>query len=286
MNNFHSFFEDYSVAQSNTIFQSKIFTMKDKYLETIYKSELLNFMIENNILRCNFLNSKKNNCHFLELSSGEKLYLNVLTNFAYTLFRLLDDFNGIMLFDEIELSFHPNWQKKLLSSLIYIQNKISKNKKLYLHLIFTSHSPFILSVLPKENVIFLKDGKQENPDIQQAFGANIHTLLSHGFFMKDGLMGEFAKGKINQIKEFYDENKNLKKEDINFQDKQSDYKLKKDTFRHIQSIIGEPFLKTIMGNYLDELELIFSDENDLINKELEALEERKKYLEKLKNAKN
>ncbi|MDZ7818513.1 MAG: hypothetical protein U5K55_07810 [Aliarcobacter sp.] len=29
------------------------------------------------------------------------------------------------------------------------------------------------------------------------FGANIHTLLSHGFFMKDGLMGEFAKGKID-----------------------------------------------------------------------------------------
>ena len=31
------------------------------------------------------------------------------------------------------------------------------------------------------------------------FGANIHTLLSHGFFMKDGLMGEFAKSKIDDV---------------------------------------------------------------------------------------
>ena len=42
----------------------------------------------------------------------------------------------------------------------------------------------------------------KNIDIQvypniETFGANIHTLLSHGFFMKDGLMGEFAKDKID-----------------------------------------------------------------------------------------
>jgi predicted ATP-binding protein involved in virulence len=204
MNNIHEIMGNYEVPQSNTIFQSKIFKMEDNYLETVYNNELLNLMMNNNILRCNFLNSKKNNCHFLELSSGEKLFLNVLTNFAYTLFRLQDDFNGVMLFDEIELSFHPNWQKRLLKSFIHIQDEISKTKKLYLHLIFTSHSPFILSDLPKENVIFLENGEQKYPfkDNEQTFGANIHTLLSHGFFMKDGLMGEFAKEKIQSVINF------------------------------------------------------------------------------------
>ena len=80
--------------------------------------------------------------------------------------------------------------------------KFIPNKKF--HLVFSSHSPFILSDLLKENVIFLENGIQVYPfeDGKQTFGANIHTLLSHGFFMSDGLMGEFAKSKITKILRF------------------------------------------------------------------------------------
>jgi hypothetical protein len=39
-------------------------------------------------------------------------------------------------------------------------------------------------------------------------------------------------------------------------------------------------------NYLDELEIIFSDNNTLIEKELAEIEKRKVYLEGLKNAQN
>ena len=62
------------------------------------------------------------------------------------------------------------------------------------------------------------------------------------------------------------------------------FKIKK--FNHIQSIIGEQFLQTIIKNYLDDLHLIFSDNKTLIDKELAELEKRKKHLESLKNAKN
>jgi len=261
MNNLHKLLGDYSVPQSNTIFQSRIFRVEDNYLETIYKNELLNFMMNNNILRCNFLNSKKNNCHFLELSSGEKLFLNVLTNFSYTLFRLSDDFRSVMLFDEIELSFHPNWQKRLLKSLIHIQDELSKSKRLYLHLIFTSHSPFILSDLPKENVIFLEKGEQVYPfENKQTFGANIHTLLSHGFFMKAGLMGEFAKGKIEDV--------------INYlNDKESNIKTH-DEAKKIVSIIGEPILKRQLQKMLDSKKLDKMNEIDDLKNQIEMLKNR------------
>lgn len=265
MNNIHEIIGNYEVPQSNTIFQSKIFKMEDNYLETVYNNELLNFMMNNNILRCNFLNSKKNNCHFLELSSGEKLFLNVLTNFAYTLFRLQDDFNGLMLFDEIELSFHPNWQKRLLKSFIHIQNEISKTKKLYLHLIFTSHSPFILSDIPKENVIFLEKGKQVYPKIE-TFGANIHTLLSHGFFMKDGLMGEFAKEKIQSV--------------IDFLNDTGDDNLNQQEAWSIIKIIGEPFLKHKLEEKFHEK---FSTDEEKRTAKIKQLEEE---LERLKNVKS
>ena len=60
-------------------------------------------------------------------------------------------------------------------------------------------------------------------------------------------------------------------------------------FNHIQSIIGEPFLQTIIKNYLDELEQIFDNETYKKNKMQEFLdqfepEELQKYLVE-KNAK-
>ncbi|MCG3660427.1 AAA family ATPase [Aliarcobacter butzleri] len=264
MNNFHELLGNYEVPQSNTIFQSNIFKMEDNYLETIYSNELLNFMMNHNILRCNFLNSKKNNCHFLELSSGEKLFLNILTNFAYTLFRLPDDYYSVMLFDEIELSFHPNWQKRLLKSFIHIQDEISKSKLLHLHLIFTSHSPFILSDLPKENVIFLENGEQVNPDIKQTFGANIHTLLSHGFFIKDGLMGEFAKNKISKILNF-----------LNGKNKFIDTPI--NQIKPIIEIIGEDFLR-------EKLLKMYNEKFPPSKKE--RIKELKEELERLENDKS
>ncbi|MFK5975046.1 MAG: hypothetical protein QM493_00940, partial [Sulfurovum sp.] len=65
-----------------------------------------------------------------------------------------------------------------------------------------------------------------------------------------------------------------------------EYRKNIEDFKNIQKIIGEPFLKTIMDNYLDELYIIFSDDNTLIDKELDDIEKRKVYLESLKNAKN
>lgn len=97
----------------------------------------------------------------------------------------------------------------------------------HIHFIFVTHSPFLLSDLPKKNIIFLdkvdENTKDKYPSINieklekgnclnvskfiniNPFGANIHTLLSHGFFMKDGLMGEFAKNKISKILKFLSE---------------------------------------------------------------------------------
>ena len=162
------------------------------------------------------------------------------------------------------------------------------------NIIITSHSPFILSDIPKENVIFLKNGKIENPDIK-TFGANIHTLLSDGFFMSDGLMGEFAKSKIEEIKKFYELVKKCEKiitksENIKNTIKNI-YQGYEPNFRNIQNIIGEPFLKTIIGNYLDELEQIF-DNDTYKNKKRDNLlkqfspKELEEYLESLKNVKN
>ena len=243
----------------------------------------------------------------IKLSAGEKTILFYLERIDFMLSQF-EEKNNILLFDEIELYLHPNWQKRVLKIILDFihKNKLKKN----LHIIVASHSPFILSDIPKENVIFLnkfdkEETKNKYPKLDakdlkdgncinvskhielKTFGANIHTLLSNGFFMSDGLMGEFAKSKINEIKKFYEivkflEPKNKKYKRI----LKILYLFKIKKFNHIQSIIGEQFLQTIIKNYLDDLHLIFSDNKTLIDKELAELEKRKKHLESLKNAKN
>jgi len=102
-------------------------------------------------------------------------------------------------------------------------------------------------------------------------------------------MGEFAKGKIEEIKKFYELVKKFEKKEklkshlINLNKKQKVkikklYKRKKLRFEHIQSIIGEPFLKTIMKNYLDELDILFYGKKEFLKKEILRLQELQKNL--------
>ena len=209
-----------------------------------------------------------------ELSHGEQIIFGQLLNIYF--YSKQNEDNLIFLLDEPEISLHPNWQKKYLNESINLCKKFN-NKY---HFITTSHSPFILSDLPKDNVIFLKDGKQEYPfKDKQTFGANIHTLLSDGFFMSDGLMGEFAKNKIRTItvahkyvlfkhnKEYliHEKNRKLIIDNIN-------------NFWEIHKIIGEPFLQKVVNNCIQEIELILLNKIESIDNEIERLKELKKSL--------
>ena len=186
-----------------------------------------------------------------------------------------------ILLDEIDLGLHPQWQKKFLNLIL----NIFKNYSIKLNIILTSHSTFILSDLPKENIIFLEKGKQVYPfeDGKQTFGANIHTLLSHGFFMKEGLMGEFAKEKIQSIINYYEEIKELTKEENKKQrDKEKaiyekEYKTK---FWQIQSIIGDDYLKQIIKNHLIEIEKIVLGNDEAKKEEVKRLKAQIELLEK------
>jgi predicted ATP-binding protein involved in virulence len=187
-----------------------------------------------------------------DLSFGETLLISLFINISK---RIEEGKLNIFFLDEITLPFHPNWEKKIIKLLIEIFH--SKN----IHFILTSHSPFLLSDIPKQNIIFLDKDEKENckvvDGLSQTFGANIHTLLSDSFFMEDGLMGEFAKGKINEIKKFYEKvNNENKKEESDFSLFKIEYEKNKIKFEQIHSIIGEPFLKTIVKNQLEEIESI------------------------------
>lgn len=202
--------------------------------------------------------------YFSDVTSSNEFYFSTGELALLYYIKKLQELNEsnkdtILLIDECELYLHPEWQKKFIKFLSELFQNSEHNRQI----IISSHSPFVLSDLAKENVIFLKNGEQVNVDIN-SFGANIHTLLSHGFFMEDGLMGEFAKHKIQNVINFINE-------------KESD--LKKDDILPIINLIGEPFLK----QKLKEQFFVKYPKERNIDYEIDILE---KKLDELKNAKN
>jgi len=174
--------------------------------------------------------------------------------------------NTILLIDEGDLGYHPEWQREFLKLVISEVSNIFKEHKV--QIILTTHSPFLISDLPKENIIFLNKDKNglcrvEPPeDITHTFGANIHSLYRNSFFLENGLMGEFAKGKIDDVIKDLD----LSKKDIP-EDRQK-------AMQFIIEQIGEPLIKRKLKQMYDDK---FHSPEQIDNR-IKALEEEIKKL--------
>jgi predicted ATP-dependent endonuclease of OLD family len=234
---------------------------------------LLDFFIFNNDIEIAFFYYDwviENNDETQTLSSGEYVLLNTFAKFFHIFNEIKNEGNEvIVLIDEGELGLHPQWQKEYLKNLIDVLPKIFEGKTI--QIILTSHSPFLVSDLPKENIIFLAKGekgeclvKNSLNDMKQTFGANIHTLLTDSFFMQDkGLMGKFAEGKINMVMEKLIDSKEIAEKD-------------KNEIRYIISCIGEPIIKRkLMQLYDDKTKFSVEDRIDRLEKELEELKNNK-----------
>ncbi len=151
-----------------------------------------------------------------DMSTGENMILRLFSNLYYFKQEFcpiegIKDTKLYFLLDEIETYFHPQWQKRIVKILIDFITKFFDEFKV--NIVMTSHSPFIISDIPKHDIIFLRNGKngseiQKNlNEHKQTFGANIHSLLSDSFFLQDGLMGDFANKKISDLIDFILDNK-------------------------------------------------------------------------------
>lgn len=109
----------------------------------------------------------------------------------------------ILILDEPEVHLHPEWSRKLVYNIInFLRQEFADIK---FQIILSTHSPFVLSDIPRGNIIFLEKGIDGKAIIKQpglnTFGANIHVLLKDSFFM-ESTIGEFAKCKINEVIKF------------------------------------------------------------------------------------
>lgn len=198
-----------------------------------FKQFSLNEFVPNAFFEPEFKFSGESN--FQSLSSGEQQYYNAINTIVYHMLNLDSIPNHYtrvnVIFDEIELYFHPEFQRRFISDLLKSMKNLQLENIKEVNLIFSTHSPFILSDIPSSNIIRLKDGEPQS-NAKQTFAANIYDLLKDDFFLENGVIGEFSKEIIEGI---------LK---ANSEDIQSKLKL--------VELIGDPFLKTIIERQLNE----------------------------------
>lgn len=95
---------------------------------------------------------KKDHFSFEQTSSGEKNIIFTLLN----LIACIQD-NSLLLIDEPELSLHPMWQMKYIN---FIKTSIEKYRSC--HLIFASHSHFMVSDLKPDSSSLISITQSEN----------------------------------------------------------------------------------------------------------------------------
>lgn len=238
------------------------------------------------------------------LSTGEKSILKFYSTFYDSIHSKFIKGNVtreqfyLLLLDEPELGYHPLWKKKFINALVktfpLLFEELSSieldkqmiedsSNKHYLQILFTTHDPLTLSDIPSSNIIYLDheeilttkilDGETNT---RNTFGANIHELLADSFFISDGLIGEFAKEKIDFVIE-----KLNSKILINDKNKTSNtsYDDEKDQIKQIINLIDEPIIKFRL---IEMFNLAFSTKTSLEN-EIDLLEEKLKMLKSKKN---
>lgn len=100
------------------------------------------------------------------LSAGVKIIIGLVGDIAFRCVKLnprlgsdaLTKTPGVVLIDEIELHLHPEWQQVILPTLRSVFPRIQ--------FIVTTHSPQVITSVPKECVRILEEGRVDNPSFQ------------------------------------------------------------------------------------------------------------------------
>lgn len=179
------------------------------------------------------------------LSSGERQYLYTFSTFIYHTLNLLsiNSDNRVrfcrlnLVMDEVEICFHPEYQRRFISEMIGYIERLGLNKNMSFNILIATHSPFILSDILKGNILYLDDGKNANitDEFKNPFCANICDLLYQSFFLKEGFIGEYSRQKLRSIFLLLNKPKNLSTKEIK-------EKRIEEQLRFYIEEVGDPFI--------------------------------------------
>lgn len=147
---------------------------------------------------------------FEYLSSGEKQQAYSISALVYHLKNLdsVSDDNSSservaypyiqLVLEEVELYYHPELQRQLIKNILDGIKQANLRHIKWISICIVTHSPFVLSDIPSNNVLALRKDGDEVSKIP-CFASNIHEMLKLSFFLKHGTAGDLATWTTTRI---------------------------------------------------------------------------------------
>jgi energy-coupling factor transporter ATP-binding protein EcfA2 len=186
-----------------------------------------------------------NKINYELLSSGEMQFLQTFSIHLYHLANLLsvdsgrpkyENFN--IVFDELEICLHPEFQRRFVNMFLFALNNMLENKEYNINIFIITHSPFVLSDIPRSNILYMLTEEDEGKELpKHTFAQNIGEMMYDSFFMEKTI-GDFAEAKLKELIKWK-------------QGKDSEIKTDEDAKR-ILNLIGDPVIKSL----IEEIEKI------------------------------
>lgn len=147
---------------------------------------------------------------FEYLSSGEKQQAYSISALVYHLKNLdsVSDDNSSservaypyiqLVLEEVELYYHPELQRQLIKNILDGIKQANLRNIKWISICIVTHSPFVLSDIPSNNVLALR---KDGGDVSKipCFASNIHEMLKLSFFLKHGTAGDLATWTTTRI---------------------------------------------------------------------------------------
>lgn len=200
--------------------QEKVFFFLDYYIKKKYpdSKEVVPLLMKN-------------------LSDGEQQFLHTLG-----ICLMLKDKSALLLLDEPETHFNPDWRSKFIRTLKKSLDH-SQSNNLMTDILITSHSPFIISDCYPDKVIAFEKGKQpiNARDMNfRTYGTSVDIIMEN-IFKKRNTIGYLSRKEIEVIQKEIAKRKKLSAKEV------QEYKLRTNH-------LGDSMEKILLFARLNELE--------------------------------
>ena len=248
------------------VFRAQIFLMKNEVYKHLNEIKL--------DVQARWKLLWENSISLNHLSSGERQFIYTTSTLVYHAMNLksvpevvrMTYKNICMVLDEIEICFHPEYQRTFISKFIALMRRTRLAESFGINVLVVTHSPFVLSDIPQGNIMYLKDGHQLTGEelkaggVTNPFCANINDILHQSFFLEKGFVGEFARLKVLSLVKYLKDEEN--RDDWN-----------PEKAREFIQDIGEPLIREqLLGLYKESAVAGVRDKIALYQEEIERLE--------------
>ena len=205
LNNFEQIIKNYDIKEYSDSTETRIVEIGygEKNFDNRIEFEKLYLdyeKLEKNALDLKYYSFRAIDEFYYNMSTGET---NILKVMSYVKWLQMNSSQGTcqLVVDELESGMHLEWSRSLINFLVNYINEINKVGGMNFQLIFTTHSPYMLSDIKPGNVIMIEKnqetGYSEGKVLQNTFAKNIQEIMKENLI--DNIYGDFALAKINSM---------------------------------------------------------------------------------------